>query len=267
MKPLIPQILHIGPLSIHSYGITFALAVASAYLVGRWAAAKRGIANDKYDDLAFWAVVIGFIGARAYYVLTYPQYYSGNLIEIFKTWDGGLSIFGGLLFGIAAVVWRTHHHKINFWNAADSIAIGIPLAQAIGRIGNYINYEAFGNPTNLPWKIFIPLANRPAGYTQFSYFQPTFLYELIADLLIFTILIVWFNISSNKLNEKKVKHPGLFFGAYLLLYSIARYFIEGVRLDSSYILGSHFLRFDQFTAILLFAAGCGILYRSLHYEA
>lgn len=265
MLPQIPQLLHVGSLSIHTYGITFALGVLASYLVGRWVAKKRGIYTDTFDDIAFWAVVIGFICARAYYVLTYPQYYSGNLIEVLKTWDGGLSIFGGLLGGIAAVAWRARHFRIKFLTIADSIAIGLPLGQAIGRIGNYINHEAFGNPTNLPWKIFIPLVDRPAGYQQFSYFQPTFLYELIADLLIFLILLVWFKRSMPRTTTQK--RLGTFFGAYLVLYSFARYFIEGIRLDSSYILGTHFLRFDQLTAILLFVVGCGILYRSITYEA
>jgi phosphatidylglycerol:prolipoprotein diacylglycerol transferase len=265
MLPEIPQILHIGPLAIHSYGITFAGGVVAAYLVGRWAAVQRGISPEQFDDIAFWAVVVGFISARAYYVLTYPQYFAGNLLEVFKTWDGGLSIFGGILGGIAVVYFRVRRLKVNFLNALDAIVIGVPLGQAIGRIGNYINHEAFGYPTNLPWKIFIPFIDRPVGYQQYSYFQPTFLYEMIADLLIFFILLVWFRRSNR--SEKTKKRYGIFFAVYLVLYGIARYIIEGMRLDSSYILGTHFLRFDQFIAILLFLVGCGILYRSITYEA
>ncbi len=265
MLPAIPQTFHIGRLVLHTYGLTFAGGVVAAYLVGRWAAIKRGISGDAFDDVAFWAVIFGFIGARIYYVLTYPHYFSGNFIEIFKTWDGGLSIFGGILAGILAVIWRARKHKLRLLNILDVIAIGLPLGQAIGRIGNYINHEAFGRPTNLPWKIVIPLANRPQGYQQFSYFQPTFLYELLADLLIFFVLLAWFKRSMK--SSASFHRLGMFFGAYLVLYGIARYFIEGIRLDSSYILGVTWLRFDQLIAILLFVVGCGILYRSITYEA
>jgi phosphatidylglycerol:prolipoprotein diacylglycerol transferase len=265
MLPEIPQILHIGPLSIHTYGITFASGVIAAYFVGRWAALKRGISPEHFDDIAFWAVVIGFISARVYYVLTYPQYFSGNVIEIFKTWDGGLSIFGGILGGMAAVYFRVRKLHVTFLNVLDAIVIGLPLGQAIGRIGNYINHEAFGYPTSLPWKIFIPIIDRPAGYMQFMYFQPTFLYEMIADLAIFLALFFWFRRTMR--SGRRQKRAGIFFATYLVLYGIARYFIEGLRLDSSYILGVHFLRFDQLIAILLFAVGCGILYRSRTYEA
>jgi phosphatidylglycerol:prolipoprotein diacylglycerol transferase len=264
--PNIPQTFHLGSLLLHTYGVTFALAVCAAYVIGRYAAAKRGIKLELYDDIAFWALIIGFISARAYYVIFYPQFFRGDFWEIFRTWDGGISIYGGLIGGVAAVFWRTHRYKLNIWNVLDSFALGLPMAQAIGRIGNYINHEAFGQPTNSAWKIFIPLIDRPVGYYQYQYFQPTFLYEMICDLAIFGILIFIFYLltKKNKTNpENIIKHSGIIFASYLILYSITRFFIEHLRLDSAFIFG---LKVDQITAVLLFIVGLGILYSRYHYE-
>jgi len=264
--PNIPETFHLGPLLLHTYGMTFAIGVCLAYAVGRYAASKRGINLDHYDDMAFWALVIGFVCARAYYVIFYPQFFRGDFWEIFKTWDGGISVYGGLVGGAAAIFWRAHKYKLNIWNVLDTFSLGLPLGQAIGRIGNYINHEAFGQPTNSAWKIFIPLIDRPIDYYQYQYFQPTFLYEMICDLLIFVILISYFYFLSKTKSSSpniKLKHYGIIFALYLILYSIARFFIEHLRLDSAYIFG---LKVDQITAVLLFVIGLAILYYRYYHE-
>lgn len=258
----IPQTLSLGPLTIHLYGITFVLAAIVAYFVGRSFAKRRGITVEQFDDMAFWALVIGFICARAYYVIFYPQYYAGSFWEIFKTWDGGLAIYGGLIGGAAAIAWRARRLKIRLFAAFDVFAFGLPLAQAIGRIGNYINHEAFGNPTNLPWKIFIPLTDRPPGYTQYQYFQPTFLYEMIWDLSTFAALYFIFVRRAKKKSPGEAQNrAGTLTATYFLFYAFGRFWIEGLRLDSAYVFG---LRVDQITSVLLFALGCGILYWIRH---
>jgi phosphatidylglycerol:prolipoprotein diacylglycerol transferase len=236
----ISQSLKIGFLNIRLYSLTFVAAITTAYLIARRRALKAGISEKIFEDVIFWTILLGFLSARIYYVLFYFNDYRNNLSEIYKIWHGGLAIYGGLIGGAVTLYLMCRKYKQSFFKFTDVIILGIPLAQALGRLGNYFNHEAFGAPTNLPWKIFIPLANRPVGYENFSYFQPTFLYEMLANLAIFIILYF--------IEKKKKLVPGMLFSFYLLFYSIARFVIEGVRLDSAYF-GP--FRGDQVTALVL----------------
>jgi len=259
--PQIPQIYHLGSLQLHTYGLTFALAVLIAYLLGRKFSKNYGINAQQFDDIAFWALIIGFVSARIYYVIFYYQYFQNDFWEIFRTWHGGISIYGGIIGGAAAIYWIVKKHKLSLLKVLDVFALALPLAQAVGRIGNYINHEAFGLPTNLPWKIFIPVEFRPESYSQYSYFHPTFLYEMIWDIIVF--LVVYFFAFKKKQNRgEKSSEAGFSAAIYLILYSFGRFWIEAIRLDSSYVFG---FKLDQIVSILLFAAGWAILYRK--YEA
>jgi len=140
--------------------------------------------------------------------------------------------------------------KMSFFELSDVVVYGLPLAQALGRFGNFFNYEAFGKPTNLPWKMYVPPQFRPAGYENFSFFSPTFAYEAIWDVLVFGALYF---------ADKKGLKQGNLTGLYLILYSIGRFFIEAIRLDSAYILG---FRGDQLTAVALILAGSAIIMRN-----
>ena len=259
--PEIPQIYHIGVLQLHTYGLTFATAVLIAYLLGRKFSKKYGVNVQQFDDIAFWALIIGFISARIYYVIFYYQYYQNDFWEIFKTWHGGIGIYGGIIGGILAVFWRAKKHKVNLLRVLDIFALALPVAQAIGRIGNYINHEAFGLPTNLPWKILIPYEFRPEAYSQYAYFHPTFLYEMLWDIVVFFI-VYFYAFKKEQNNGQTTNNSGFALATYLILYSFGRFWIEAIRLDSSYVFG---FKLDQITSILLFIAGWVILYKK--YEA
>ncbi|MEJ5230510.1 MAG: prolipoprotein diacylglyceryl transferase, partial [Pseudothermotoga sp.] len=202
---------------------------------------------DQLDELIFYAVIFGIVGARLFYVIFNLRYYTKNPIEIFMVWHGGLAIQGAVLFAIVTcVVYARYRKGVSFttFQVLDLGAAYLPLGQAIGRWGNFFNYEAFGGPTNLPWKMYVPLRFRPVGYLQYEYFHPTFLYESIWDLLIFFLL--------TRYMSKNRKNFGEVFALYLCFYSLGRICIERLRLDSLY-LGN--LRSAQLFSAIMIAVG------------
>ncbi len=214
--------------TIHWYGIVLAVA----FLVGQFVVMK--ISKKEYNDnqmlenladIAFWTLLGGVIGARLYYVLLSFDYYIHNLHEIIMIQQGGISIHGAILGGVIAGLIYCKVKKLEFFKYADLYALGLPVAQAIGRWGNFFNSEAYGLPTNLPWAVFIPPISRPDAYLDYEFFHPTFLYESLWNILIF--LILYFVLKKVAFN----KHGVLFF-SYLLLYSIGRILIEYIRIDS-----------------------------------
>ncbi|GAC1572251.1 MAG: prolipoprotein diacylglyceryl transferase [Candidatus Doudnabacteria bacterium] len=243
LNPKLSQSFAIGFLNIRLYSLTFVGGIMAAYVIAQKRIQKSEISAEVFENIVFWTILWGFISARIYYVLFYWNQYKNNLSEIFMVWHGGLAIYGGLIGGALTIFILCKKNNVKFFRFTDLIILGIPLGQAIGRMGNYFNKEAFGLPTNLPWKIYIPLANRPQGYAQYSYFHPTFLYEIIADLLIFFILFRYIRKSTLK------PYPmGFLTALYLFLYSIARFAIEDIRLDSAYF-GP--FKGDQLTAAVL----------------
>lgn len=211
---------------VYYYGIILALAIfigvyASYFLY------KKFYGLDKAScimDFAPYLIIIGIIGARLYYCLVNYSYYIENPLEIFYIRQGGLSIHGVIIIGILTLFAFSKIYKMSFLKLIDVFLCGTALGQCIGRWGNFFNSEAFGTPTNLPWKLFIPLSQRPAQYVKFEYFHPTFLYESILDLIIFLILLAIFKGCS--------KHPGIIACTYLILYSFVRIFVEHFRIDS-----------------------------------
>ncbi len=235
---MISPLIVVGPLVFRWYGLILAGSLVSGYLVMRTHAWKFGISAQDVDDYSFWGVIVGIVGARIYYILFSLDYYTQNLSEIYKIWHGGLSIYGAVLAGIIFTYFYTKKRVYSFWQLADLVVLGLPLAQALGRLGNFFNQEAFGVPTNLPWKMFVSPEYRPAGFNNFNFFHPTFLYEAIADLLIFLIL--------QKIVGKT--KPGTLLLVYLFGYSLFRFFIESIRLDSFII---HGFRADQVVAFFI----------------
>lgn len=176
--------------------------------------AKRvGIKEDDVLDLAIFAIPIGLLSARLYYVIFNWEYYSQNVSQILNFRAGGMAIHGALIGGILTGYIFTKIRKINFLKMADAVMIGMPLAQAIGRWGNFINQEAHGGPTDLPWGIMVDGVK----------VHPTFLYESIWDAAIFIFLWIF---------RKKKKYEGQIITYYITLYSLGRFFIEGLRTDS-----------------------------------
>lgn len=211
---------------VYFYGIILAFAI----LVGVYSAYflyKKFYGNDKASciiDFSPYIIIIGIIGARLYYCLVNYSYYTAHPFEIFYVRQGGLSIHGMIIIGILTLFAFSKTYKMSFLKLIDVFLCGTALGQSIGRWGNFFNSEAFGTPTNLPWKLFIPISHRPPQYINFEYFHPTFLYESILDLIIFIVLLFLF--------KRLSKYPGMLACLYLIMYSFARIFVEHFRVDS-----------------------------------
>jgi phosphatidylglycerol:prolipoprotein diacylglycerol transferase len=211
--------------SIRWYGILMASAMALGLWLGFREAARRGENPDELLKAGELAIIGALVGARLYYVLFNLDYYQTQPFwRIFAVWEGGLAIHGGLLGGILAgggYVWLRRLPLATYLDiAAPSLAIG----QAIGRWGNFFNEEAFGRPTDLPWKLYISEPHRPPPYVDVEYFHPTFLYESLWDLGVFAIVLL--------LRRPLGRTPGALFLTYFALYSVGRFWVEGLRTDS-----------------------------------
>ncbi|MEX2223153.1 MAG: prolipoprotein diacylglyceryl transferase [Candidatus Rokuibacteriota bacterium] len=222
--------VELGPLQIRWYGILMATAI----LVGFWLAHRRavqeGLPADDIIRAAQWGVVAGLVGARLYEVVFNWDYYGQVPWKIIAVWEGGLAMHGGLIVGPLVgglLAWRW---RVPVFRALDVIAPSMVLGQAIGRWGNFFNEEAFGAPTDLPWRLYISPAHRPADFQQFEFFHPTFLYESLWNLAVFAALVLW-------IRPWIGRYPGAVFFAYIGLYSVGRFFIEAVRLDSFWVAG------------------------------
>lgn len=241
--------IQIGNFQIRWYGLILAGSILLAFLVARKNAWKFGISTSDIDDYSFWVVIAGILGARVYYVVFNLDYFSQNLSEVYKIWHGGLAIYGSILAGLIFTYFYARKKAYSFWLLFDLVALSLPLAQALGRLGNFVNYEAFGLPTDLPWKMYVVAKFRPSEFAAESYFHPTFLYEILLNLLIFAVLY-------KLLGKTKAGVLGL---TYVLLYSFGRFFIEAIRLDSFFIQG---FRVDQVVAfILIVVSGIAVFLR------
>jgi prolipoprotein diacylglyceryl transferase len=239
---------YLGPLFVHAYGLAYVFAVAAAIFVTRWRWRKVGGDPDLAYEAAAWGFPAGLIGGRIYFLITTPsQIEPHNFWGIFAIWKGGLGIWGGIIGGVIGGLYivrkrLTHADVLRFM---DAVAPALLVAQSIGRIGNYFNQELFGKPSTLPWALKISPDHRPTGYTNFATFQPSFLYEIIWNLLLAGGLI-WLG------NHRKIKAPGLF-ALYVAGYSGYRIFEETIRIDYSvHILG---MRLNFWIATLGFLAG------------
>lgn len=238
---------------VHWYGIIMAIAIIiGLYVISRIRKIYYiDIPQDFVLDLSFYLIIAGILGARLYYVLLDFKYYIKNPIEIFEVWHGGLSIHGTIIAAIVVGAIYIKKNKQKFLRIADLFIYGLIMGQSIGRWGNFFNSEAFGMPTNLPWKLFIAVSKRPLEFYNISYFHPTFLYESLANLIIF--LILFFIV--RKLAKGK---DGIVFFSYLIMYSVARFFIESLRIDS--ILNIKSVPIAQLVSIIFIITGfIGIL--------
>jgi len=236
---------HLGPLFVHAYGLAYVLAVLAAVAITarRWQA--QGGRRELVYEVALWGFPAGLIGGRLYFLATswneIPPHWWGP----FAVWKGGLGIWGGIAAGTLAGLWVLRRRGAHIPTFLDAAAPALPVAQAIGRVGNYFNQELFGGPTTLPWALEISPVHRPTGYAQYATFQPTFLYELIWNLLLAAAL-VWLG------HHRKIRAPGLF-ALYVAGYSLARIGEELLRVDpAQHILG---LRLNLYVASMLCVAG------------
>ena len=246
-----------GPFRIHFYALFILTGIILAIWLADVRLKKQGYASGVALDVALWTVPVAIIGARIFHVLTHTgdYFYPGaDLTVVFKIWEGGIAIYGGLIGGAVGAWIGTKRSGVGFWAFADAVAPGILLAQAIGRWGNYFNQELFGLPTTLPWGLEIDQFNPafPDGLPAGTLFHPTFLYESIWSLVGVAALLL--------LDRKFNLRRGSMFGAYLIYYSIGRIWTENLRIDPSDIIFS--LRTNVWSALLGVATGAILIYLS-----
>ncbi|MEY4423362.1 MAG: hypothetical protein RLZZ258_465 [Actinomycetota bacterium] len=243
----------VGPFVVHFYALCILAGIIAAVLIADFRLKRRGVESGKALDIAMWTVPIAIIGARLFHVLTHPgdYFYEGaDLVDVFKVWEGGIAIYGGLIGGAAGAWIGAKRAGVKFWSFADAVAPGILLAQAIGRWGNYFNQELFGTPTDLPWALEISGANSaiPQGIPLGTTYHPTFLYESIWSLIGVALLFA--------LDRKYQLRWGKLFAIYVIYYSFGRIWTESIRIDpSEVVLG---LRINVWSAILGIAVGLAI---------
>jgi prolipoprotein diacylglyceryl transferase len=237
MEQLIPSpslsSFSVGPLTIHFYALCIITGIAAAIWIGRKRYANLGGNPDDVSEVAIWAVPFGIIGGRIYHVITSPAQYfgaNGNPVDALKIWEGGLGIWGAISLGAvgAYLYFRTHKTTLNFRQLLDSLAPGVVVAQAIGRVGNYFNQEVFGKPTELPWGLEIDPVNRPDGFESYATFHPTFLYELLWCLVVAVLLI-----KLPGFLKQITSKQGDIFALYILGYTLGRVWIESLRIDEA----------------------------------
>lgn len=244
-----PDIFHIGSFTLRWYGLLIASAVLIGVNLSIYLAKKRRMDGETIGDLAIWLVVAAIPCARLYFVLFNWNDYQYHLGDVVAVWKGGIAIHGAIIGGILATMAFSKFKKISFWSLADVVVPSVALGQAIGRWGNFFNSEAFGSPTNLPWKLYIPSTRRPPEFQDVEYFHPTFLYESLWNLGVFGILMLLF---FRSLSARKPLKDGTLFLLYLILYSLGRVWIEALRTDSL-MFGS--LRMAQVISLVGVAAG------------
>jgi len=228
-----PVAFSIFGIDIMWYGVLISLGVLFGILVAIRECRRVGFEEENLLDFLLFAIPAGIVGARTYYVIFSWDYYSKNLDQIINIRNGGLAIHGALIAGTIVGFIFCKVRKINFWQILDIVVPSVALGQAVGRWGNFINQEAYGGPTNLPWGIIVDGVK----------VHPTFLYESIIDLLVFFFLL-WYR-------KNKRKNQGEVFALYLVLYSMGRFVVEGMRIDSLMFMNMRVAQLLSFGLVLL----------------
>ncbi|MFZ4639634.1 MAG: prolipoprotein diacylglyceryl transferase [Nodosilinea sp.] len=271
--PVSPIMFELGPFALRWYGLLMLMAILAAATVASRYVGRQGEDPDNLWDMLFWILIPGFIGARLYYVfIQSPRgadglgYYLAHPITILQIWAGGIHIFGGFIFGVIALWVFTRIRRLNPLPYLDGIALGLPLAQAIGRWGNFINQELYGPPTTLPWGLRIDPEHRLAPYDNLSQypdstrFQPLFLYESVWNLVGFGVLL-WVV----RRFQPQLK-PGDLSLSYLIWYPLGRFFLEFFRTDSWFFPGTPF-NLVHILSVLAMAIASLVLYRRHSFRA
>ncbi|MFQ5798627.1 MAG: prolipoprotein diacylglyceryl transferase [Bacteroidota bacterium] len=244
-----PILFRIGPVSIRTFGVVHALAFA----VGIWWAyreAKRlGIKPQRILDLSLVIFVWSLVGARLFSILFDGnlKWYLQNPHEILSVWKGGLTFYGGFLFGLAAAVWYVHRHHLNGWHIADSIAPALALGAAVGRLGCFASGDSFGKPTELPWAVTFTDSHAlvPTGIP----LHPTQIYSVITNLAVFGVLLWW---------RHRQKFQGELFLVFVILYAFTRSLVEVFRDDPRGVYFDGLISTSQIISILI--AGAAVVF-------
>lgn len=253
-----PIAFELGPISVHWYGIIIAAGILLGYFIAQESVKRIGFDKDILIDIIFWSAIFGFIAARIYFVIFQWPYYAQHPIEIPMIWYGGIAIHGGLIGGFITGIFVCKQKNINPFQIGDVIAPSLILGQGIGRWGNFMNHEAHGGPVSKSFleNIHIPDFIIDNMYIDGQYYQPTFLYESIWDILGFVILI----------SLRKHLRIGDTFALYLIWYSIGRFFVEDLRTDSLMLTGD--IRVAQLMSVVLIVAGIVLMIvRRMKYNA
>lgn len=244
----------IGGWPVHWYGIIMGLCIAIGYVVFSHEGKRKGIDEDTLFNILFWMVIIGYLGARLYYVAFKLDYYLANPEQILMIWQGGIAIYGGIIAGSLTLYVMSKRSQLNPVVMFDITAPAIMLAQAIGRWGNFMNQEAYGGVVSRSFleQLYLPEFMIQQMYINGEYHHPTFLYESVWNLLGFILLLVL-------RRRKQFFRQGEVAASYLIWYGIGRAVIEGMRTDSLY-LGP--LRVSQWLSMVLVVASIGfVVYR------
>jgi prolipoprotein diacylglyceryl transferase len=224
------NVLHAGPFTVHVYGLCYAVAVLVAVAITRRRWVAQGGSRELVYDVALWGFPAGIVGGRLYYLATTPGDSFDSWWGPFAVWHGGLGIWGGIALGTVVGIWRIRRAGADVARFLDAAAPALLVAQAIGRVGNYFNQELFGRPTDLPWAVEIDPEHRPSRYLADAGFHPTFLYELLWNLLLAAALVALGN-------RRSIRPPGLF-ALYIAGYCAFRIVDELLRVDpAAHVLG------------------------------
>ncbi len=250
--------LQIGALELRAYG----LAIAIGALLAVWVSSRRYEAAGgdpvMVHRMATWAIPAGIVGARLYHVATDFSRFQGNWVEIPKLWKGGLGIWGAVAGGALVAWWVVHREEGDVAAMFDATAVGIPIAQAVGRLGNWFNQELFGRPTDLPWGLQIDTENRPLEYVDSETFHPTFLYEALWNLGVAGFIAVLVPRLFPQLRK------GYSWAIYVAGYTLGRLWVELLRTDkATEVFG---LRVNVWTSIIVLVVAVGFVMRGLRNE-
>lgn len=217
--------------TFHSYGLIIGIATLVVLKIAEHFFSTTQEKNMLFWQAMTWSLVGAVIGARAWHVMTDWPLYVGQWHQVLTIWQGGLSILGALVGVFVVLGWFSIHNKqnITFWEFSDVVVLGLPFGQAIGRLGNWMNQELYGLPTDLPWKIYIDVNHRVAGYEQYQYFHPLFAYEAVS-LLVLGGILLWIHAHT----EWRVG-TGMLTLVYVASYAWIRFGLEFLRIDKALI--------------------------------
>ncbi len=237
----------IGPITVYWYSILIMISVLIGYYFSLRESEKNGLQKKFISDLVFYLVIVAILGARVYYVIFNFDVFRDRLLDILKIWEGGLAIYGAIIFSIIFIIYYSKKKDKNSLLVLDTLTPYLILGQAIGRWGNFFNSEAHGSSTSLEYlqKLHLPKFIIKGMYINGNYYLPTFLYESIWCCIGFIVLLF--------IRKKdKYDHPGILLFTYFIWYGIGRFLIEGLRTDSLYFFS---LRVSQVVSIILILIG------------
>lgn len=234
----------IGEFPIFTYGILITLGLIIAVIYGYKQCKANNLDTDDFFNMLILAIPVSIICARAYYVIFSWSQYKNDILSVFDIRSGGLAIYGGIIGAACTVIIYCRRKRINIGTVLDMLAVGLLIGQAIGRWGNFVNGEAFGTVTNLPWAMTIESDGRVIAENV----HPTFLYESVWDAVGIIVLLVY---------KRHTVFKGEVFCGYMAWYGLGRMFIEGLRTDSLYLFGT--VRVSQLLAVITLAVGIAVI--------